>query len=168
MPRKSPVIVAAAVCLLAFCGPSLFAQENLSHTLETKFCTIHYSEEKALSSFLWRITGEKGDLQVTEKTRNRVDEITDRVRSLLDMYPNPFHFEIDLEPQQSGQPVAHYSHPQKAISVSAERVTDGILAHEIAHAVINNSFSQPPPEKAQEIMAQYVDKHLWDELVELT
>ena len=37
----------------------------------------------------------------------------------------------------------------------------GVLAHEVAHAIINQYFAVPPPSKVQEILSQYVDKHLW-------
>jgi hypothetical protein len=32
----------------------------------------------------------------------------------------------------------------------------------MAHAVINFYFKVPPPAKMQEILAQYVDLHVWD------
>jgi hypothetical protein len=60
-------------------------------------------------------------------------------------------------------PVAFYSHGSRTIVISIDDITDRILAHEIAHAVICAYFLPPPPVRMQEILAQYVDKHLWDD-----
>jgi len=106
--------------------------------------------------------------------QTRVDRIVERVRTFLDMYPPDLYFgiylfqtydEIENAYKTMGilgkAPIAFYSHRTKAIYISIEDITDRILAHEIAHAVINFYFVTPPPGKMQEILAQYVDKHLW-------
>ena len=59
-------------------------------------------------------------------------------------------------------PLAFYSHKTKTIHVDVSSITDGVLAHEMAHGVINFYFKTPPPAKMQKILAQYVDLHLWD------
>ena len=59
-------------------------------------------------------------------------------------------------------PLAFYSHKTKTIYVDVSSITDGVLAHEMAHGVLNYYFKTPPPAKMQEILAQYVDLHLWD------
>jgi hypothetical protein len=59
-------------------------------------------------------------------------------------------------------PVAFYSHRSRTIAVSIDDITDRIFAHEIAHAVICAYFVTPPPSAMQEILAQHVDKNLWD------
>lgn len=105
--------------------------------------------------------------------------IVERVCRILDMYPPNLHFNIyiytlqrDIEKLYFRMgashifekiPIAFYSHKSKTIYVSLENITSGVLAHEIAHAVINFHFHTPPPQRMQEILAQYVDKHLWEE-----
>jgi len=97
---------------------------------------------------------------------------------LLDMYPFDLSIKIcvyqshrDIESAYSHltplgafgkTPIAFYSHRSRTIYVSVENTGAGVLAHEIAHAVINFYFPEPPPERMQEILAQYVDKHLWE------
>lgn len=108
--------------------------------------------------------------------KNRVDRIVEKIAAILDMHPPDLHFSIylyqtyrELENTYRGMgimgkaPIAFYSHRTKAIYVSLENITDRILAHEIAHAVINFYFGTPPPGRMQEILAQYVDKHLWEQ-----
>ena len=158
MRRSAGLILFAA--LLLSCTPA-FAEK----TLQTEFTTIHYSDDSYLSDFLWRITGKRLNGEATgQLTRNRVDEIVEKVISILDMRPSPFRFDIYLEPHQSGGTIAFYSHERRAIIAVYNRVTDGVLAHEIAHAVMNAYFGTVPPEKTQEILAQYVDQNLWSEV----
>lgn len=161
MRRRSLALFAAAFFLAA-------PKASAENAFDTKYATIHFDEESHLNDFLWRITGTKLTAgQAAEGlTKNRVDELVERVESLLDMYPHPFRFQIEITPEAGADdgPPAHYSNEMRRIYVSPSTVTDGMLAHEIAHAVICAQFSVPPPEKAQEILARYVDQNLWSEV----
>lgn len=158
MPRALFLLAA----LLLF-SSNAYAQNSLS----TRYATVHYSDDSDLNDFLWRLTGQKmTGPSVPQLTSTRVDELVERVQSLLEMRPAAFRFDIFLKKTYDGAgAIAYYSHETKSITAVAGRVTDGVLAHEIAHAVINASFSPAPPEKSQEILAQYVDQHLWSEAV---
>lgn len=158
-----------------FCPSDLLAQE-LTKIDETKYATIHYSTDSDLNTFTRNISGgftlfggSKGN-----SPKNRIDKIVERVCELLDMHPPDLQFkiysystfkELELEYRSitfSGMsPTAFYNHKTRTIYISVQDITDGILAHEIAHAVINLYFGVPPPRKMQEVLAQYVDKHLW-------
>lgn len=163
---------------------SVYACDGWPKSFGTKYATICYTNEKSLEKFTKGIG--KGTLffsDGTEKnpseTGKKVDSIVDRVSKLLDMYPFDLHFNIQIYQNQKevksaytrmapasafGRiPIAYYSHKIRTINVSVENISSGILAHEIAHAVINFYFPEPPPERMQEILAQYVDKHLWEE-----
>ena len=146
--------------LLSATHPS-FAGDKI---LETKFATIHYNEDEEITHFFWRLSGKRVSLTGnTELIRNRLDELVERVERLLEMYPAPFRFELRLKAHYVSGSIAEYSHHTRSITVALDRLTDGVLAHDMAHAVINAYFPVPPPEKAQEILAQYVDKHLYEE-----
>ena len=56
--------------------------------------------------------------------------------------------------------VSFYRHKDETIYVFVDQLSIGILAHELAHAVISNSFEPVPPAGVQEILAMYVDKSL--------
>ena len=99
----------------------------------------------------------------------------EKVRATLDMYPSDLHISLLLYPDHrsiekkfrlftmtGNVPLAFYSNKTKSIYLNVNSVTDGVLAHEMAHAVINFYFKVPPPAKMQEILAQYVDLHIWD------
>ena len=132
--------------------------------LETRFATIHYADDQEINDLFWRISGKRLLLTgQTEMIKNRLDELVERVEQALEMYPPSLHFGVELRAHYVSGAIAEYFHRTKAITVSLDRVTDGVLAHEMAHAVICAYFPVPPPEKAQEILAQYVDKHLYEE-----
>jgi hypothetical protein len=55
-----------------------------------------------------------------------------------------------------------YVHGLETIYTSVQDVTDSQIAHEMAHAVIDNYFKVIPPERTAEFLATYVDSHLED------
>lgn len=52
---------------------------------------------------------------------------------------------------------AFYLHEEKTIFISLEDAAVGVVAHEMAHALICHHFGAPPAENIQEILAGYVD-----------
>lgn len=174
------------VCCLLFAACSLLAAvncfaEDWAKAYETQYATIYYSEDRDIATFTGNIgRGLQFFGESQEKNpmlaKNRVDGIVERVEQILDMYPSNLHFKIyiysaykdlSLKYLATGSfgkpPIAFYSHKTRAVYVSLSDITDGVLAHEIGHAVINFFFPVPPPARMQEILAQYVDKHLWSE-----
>ena len=128
----------------------------------TYYCTIHYSSETALNDFFWRITGRRFELaDDLDLAKSRVDRLVDRVQSILDMFPSDFHVNIELRDRYEEGMIALYNRSDDNIVVYVNKITDGILAHELAHAVINDYFVYTAPYKIQEVLAQYVDTHLW-------
>ncbi len=155
MPRIFPGVF---LFLLIF-SPELSAAE-----LQTRYAVIHYQDEAEIQNFSWRISGKRlAGAGASELARSRVDEIIERVKTVLDMHPPSFKVSIFLR-QNPGGAIAFYSHESRSITAVPNRVTDGVLAHEIAHAIMNSYFSTAPPEKTQEILAQYVDQNLWSEV----
>jgi hypothetical protein len=158
--------------------PTVFALEE-SKVIETNCCKIQYQYSELLRNFTLRIGGfkytSKGLDDNPANVKTRVDGIMKKVQSILDMYPEDLRISIVLYPEHNSLsnmfrqfskagniPIAFYSHKSKSIYVDVSSVTDGVLGHEMAHAVINFYFVTPPPAKMQEILAQFVDLHLWD------
>lgn len=57
---------------------------------------------------------------------------------------------------------AWYLFDQNTIYLQINDIDEGMLAHEMAHSIIDNYFQVRPPPAAAEIMARYVDAHLTD------
>ncbi len=73
-------------------------------------------------------------------------------QELQDVFRELFSQELEAE--------AFYFAEENAIFISAADITAGILAHEMAHAIINHFFVVMPPEKIQEVLAGYVEYHI--------
>jgi len=141
------------------------ASAQAEKVFETKFTTIHYTDDAQIDSFIWRLGGHRLEyLNEPELASHRIDRLIERVSMILDMYPENFHIEIHL--QQDPLPknkIAYFEYETNAIYSSVDNVSDGVIAHELAHAIIVGYFPTPPPSKVQEILAQYVDKQLWSD-----
>ena len=57
----------------------------------------------------------------------------------------------------SRHPSSFYHYEKNTIYVSQEKLTLGVLAHEVAHAVVSHYFVVPPPVKVQEVLCGYVE-----------
>ncbi|MFC1867599.1 hypothetical protein ACFL0H_05635 [Thermodesulfobacteriota bacterium] len=44
--------------------------------------------------------------------------------------------------------------------ITIEDLHEGMLAHEIAHSIIDHYLTVRPPSESAEILARYVDSHL--------
>ena len=142
-----------------------FTSCHAEEIFQTKYTTVHYETAKDMTDFVWRLGGKRYNLaEETALVSNRIDRIVERVKALLDMRPRNFHIDIYLRKGglEYGK-IAHYEYGTKAIYVSVDDVSDGVFAHELSHAIIDQYFVNAPPSKVQEILAQYVDQHLWNE-----
>lgn len=57
---------------------------------------------------------------------------------------------------------AWYMFEVNTIYINKDDVDEGMIAHEMAHSIIDHYFSVRPPEATAEILATYVDLHLED------
>lgn len=148
--------------------------------LETRYATIVFNDEGDLFEFGRKLGGplsivSRSNPNVKVHIKENVDKIVFRVKALLDMHPEALRFTVHIHPTEKGltdayngtgamgdPPVAFYSHKSRTIHMGLGNATDRVFAHEVAHAVINSYFTVPPPPQVQEILAQYVDKHLWE------
>jgi hypothetical protein len=169
-----------AILLLIMSVPAgLMAEEGLK-TYQTQYATIASASDADRFRFTLNIGSGLSFLSPSPENnpllvKTRVDKIVETVKSLLDMHPPTLRFTISLCKTQTAvtaaykalgmrdaAPVAFYSHKSRTIVVFIDGITDRILAHEIAHAIICAYFVVPPPAQMQEILAQHIDKHLWD------
>lgn len=173
--RLRPLIL---IILTLFLPSAAFGEEKV---LETFYASIYYQADEDLVDFAGRISRvpyasrHEGE-QSKSDLKQDIDKIVYRVKTLLDMYPQNMRFSVRIytdplsvreryaEHSKRGKaPIAFYSHQTKTIYCALPNLSGGIFAHEVAHAVINFYFPVTPPAQMQEILAQYVDKHLWDE-----
>jgi hypothetical protein len=151
--------------LLILAGSAVPAISQTEKTLNTKYTKIHFNDDKDLIDFLWRLGGTRIDLeQDRELASNRVDRIIERVQAILDMRPEGLNIGIYLQRGNlQHNEIAYYQYNTKSVYISVDKVSDGVFAHEISHAIVDQYFTTPAPSKIQEIITQYVDRYLWSD-----
>ena len=176
-PSLIKIFFILSIQLIYTTTPLAFEGKNI---YKTKYADIHYSHGKDLNNFKRRIKSTRLFSFLKKKDnfslKNRLDELVEKVEAILEMYPPQLNFHIILYVTNKEvakkfknlsifgkPPISFYFHKTKAIYLSVDLITDRILAHEIAHVLINNFFVDIPPRKMQEILAQYVDLHLWED-----
>ncbi len=157
------------------------------HILETTHAKIRYHSLKDLKDFNEKIDyssglsgmkelfSKKSSDDLTNKIQQKIDAVYERVQEILDMRKlmkkvivNIYHnkkelhaayYEIFKKPCRLR---AWYIHEWNTIFVRADDIHEGMLAHEIAHSIIDHYLSVRPPKATAEILARYVDGHLFD------
>ena len=155
--------------------------------LETKHTTICYRTPSDLDKFdrmvayfpgQWvfpnpfRKSESKDRLQ---KIGQKIDTLYERVQEILDMRKwfkkvsinlyadkkelDAAYFELYRQPCQIR---AWYAYESNTIYVNADDTHEEILAHEMAHAIIDHYLLVRPPAAAAEILARYVHTHIYD------
>lgn len=174
-------MVAPAVVLIALLFSISYPVAAQEAGLETRYATVVFTDEGELFELARKLGGPGSVVSSTNPNlrghiKENVDRIVFRVKVLLDMHPEALKFTVRLYPSDRAlrdayqglgafgdPPLAFYSHKSRTIHMGLQNATDRVFAHEVAHAVINAYFTVPPPAQVQEILAQYVDRHLWED-----
>lgn len=176
-----------AVAWLVQAGPA-FAQDPLTQRLETRHTVILYDSMDTLSRFessvdyapegfrfggIFSAAPEGEDL--LQAVAQKVDALYERVQEILDMrgklekkvtlrvYPDKDAL-ARVYQAFTGSPSlrvrAWYIYERNTVYLNSRDVHDGMVAHEVAHAIIDHYLMVRPPRATAEILARYVDEHL--------
>ena len=163
-------------------------EDNISWIeLETKHTIIKYQSMKDLKSFDKNInyypisssdlegflSFSSGKKDIKEMVEGKVDALYRRVQDILGMRKpmkkmiiNVFHNRRQLKDaffriyNKEGQFRAWYIYESNTIYINVDDVHEGMLAHEMAHSIIDNYLIVRPPSESAEILARYIDVHL--------
>jgi len=107
----------------------------------------------------------------------KFDLILYKVEEILDMYPRKMDLKIKIYKDQkqlnrayyqvfnrrnrAGR-ISYYIHKYETVYTTEEAIRQGVLAHELTHAVCDHYFLVRPSVKISEFLAQYVEMHLED------
>jgi hypothetical protein len=150
-----------------------------------RFASIHYQEPGQLDRLAQKIQPAALTVSLNQifmgstrsiheaKAGRYVDQLFQRVQAVLEMPKHDMKVQIRLYRDQADlsaafeqitarhtQAPAFYWKETNAIYLNLERISVGILAHEMAHAVIAHYFIISPPEKVSELLCQYVDREV--------
>ncbi|MCP4723044.1 MAG: hypothetical protein GY860_26625 [Desulfobacteraceae bacterium] len=157
------------------------------YTLKTKYLTLKYENVQDLNTFNEKIdfspdtsnfSSFSGTSQsssgtgVEKKMVNKLDALVEKVQLILDMR-KPINIIIRIYPDETALHTAYfnifntrkklrawYIFEYNTIYVNAQDLFSGMLAHEIAHAIVDHFLAVRPPRATAEILARYVDRHL--------
>ncbi len=168
------LIVSFCMCIAAWDSVSY------GYEIESHYATINYERKEHLTKFSKAIAfGNPSSSAMTERTLKtedevirQIDDLTEKVKRLLRLFPGEVKFRIVLLPLRDVQRiysaryrmnveyVAFYALEDKTIFVSVDDITIHVLAHELAHVVIDHSFHVCPSVEVQERLAQFVETHI--------
>ena len=165
----------------------LSADDTAWQSIETKHTIIDYQSPEDLKTFnkkvvyysarwnLKSLFSPSGSNSLPDKLKKKVDALYERVQEILDMRKrmnkviiNISHDEKQLHAafykifKKKCSVRAFYIYKYNTIYINADDLNEGMLAHELAHAIIDHYFTVRPPEATAEILARYVDRHLLD------
>jgi hypothetical protein len=173
--------------LIIFSCSSLFALDfkdgyKGNKRLKSNFFTVYFESDQALNNFEFAIdvpyniralTLEPTVLYETGDVAGELDILYLAVSAILDIELSKYSCKIKvcddaeslsrISNRLFGRTIdvpAFYVLENNTIYVDARDVNINILGHELAHAIQNEYFVVPPPQKIQEVLAGYVEYQL--------
>ena len=154
-------------------------------TIETKYTIIHHQSSEALKKFnnkvnygqerwgLGRLFSTPSSDEVIDKITKKVDILFERVQEILDMRKKMKKVTINVYRDKEQLHDAYskiykgpcrirawYRYGNNTVYVHVNDLHEGMLAHELAHSIIDHYLLVRPPAATAEILARYVDSHL--------
>jgi hypothetical protein len=192
MFRTALFLLALLLMQLAPGLPGPVSAENWQ-TLKTKYLELRYQDPGDLKQFDRQIrfsevktSGVSGFFTGSSKSSgsltsfeqrlaDKLDQLFEKVQLILDMR-KPITVKVQLYPDQAALHEAYFKIYKKkrqlrawyifeynTIYLNVQDLSDGMLAHECAHAIVDHYFDARPPRATGEILARYVDAHLFKE-----
>lgn len=154
-------------------------------TLETRHAIIHYQtlddlkrfnkkiKYRVESSGLKTLFSPSSTFGLEDTVSKKVDALFKRAQQILDMRKkinkiiiNVYHDKNQLyeEYKRIYRKKCHirawYEYRLHTVFICIEDMHEGMLAHEMAHGIIDHYLKVRPPTATAEILARYVDSHL--------
>ncbi|PIP68005.1 MAG: hypothetical protein CO035_00535 [Candidatus Omnitrophica bacterium CG_4_9_14_0_2_um_filter_42_8] len=181
------IFILLSIFYISLTGNKGYAQEEERSVFASKFCTIFYENDVDLKKVSRRLNlgfsnfysprnyKESPGISIQDIIADKFDAIFNRTEEILDMYPARIHVTINIYKTQEelnkiyeeffnepNNAVSFYIYKTNTIYTIESKLTENILAHEMAHCIIDHYFVMLPPRKIQEMLAVYVDVHLKD------
>lgn len=160
----------------------LWPATNPAAELQTRLARLDYQDEQLLQQFNQRVRlglanslgRQRSELLLQDEVSNKLDLVYGRVQEILDMHTPASKLSIVLLPSTVAVQalykeqfathvdyIAFFSPAENRVYLAVDQVNIRVLAHELAHVVIQHYFHQRPPERVHELLAQYVEKQFF-------
>jgi hypothetical protein len=178
------ILILLSLFLLAFRGV-VQGETPVWQNIETKYTIIHYQSLEGLRKFddrvnygeeewgLQRLFFTQNSHEIIDRIKKKVDVLFERVQQILDMRKKMKKVTINVyrdkeqlhdayfeQYKTSCRIRAWYEYKYNTVYVNVDDLHEGMLAHELAHAIIDHYLLVRPPTASAEILTRYVDKHL--------
>ena len=153
------------------------------YPLETEYTILVFGSMEVLSRYYSAVDYGPGHLNQspsllseTDLKRNaaaKTDAVFERVQAILDMRKRIPKVRVRLYPDKAALKKAYavisgdkrvmrawYLFRTNTVYLNVRDLHEGMLAHELAHGIIDNFLRVRPPTNTAEILARYVDAHL--------
>jgi len=175
------VIVILVVALAGIPGPGLAQPPAWNHVVG-RHAIVAYQHRDELIAFNRQIrygfqfgVPEGSDEALAALVAGKVDALYERAQQILDMRGKSEKVTIRLHPDsrrlheiyqalfKAECPYrAWYLYEKKTVYINVADVTAGMVAHEVGHHIIDHYFKVRPPAATAEILARYIDAHLFE------
>lgn len=151
---------------------SRYVERLVYHSVEE---LQEFNDNLRLTRQLSAMVAQKRPATIEEEVLAKLDIIIEKVEVVLDMFPNNLGLSVHVLPDRDAVSaafrrtynkkvdyLAYYSLSEDTIYFSASDASIRVVAHEIAHAVVDDFFQVRPPYTMHELMAQFAEKHVTD------
>jgi len=156
------------------------AVQGRAAEIESRYTTIVYDREDLLQRFndevrlrgLSYLMRTRTSLTAADEAKNKLDVVIERVQKVLEMYPK-LKIRVVLVASDADVAAAYkrlygrtvdfiafYSPREKTVYVSVSDVNLHVIAHELAHVVVDHYFGISPSARIHEVLAQFAETHL--------
>lgn len=162
---------------------SLLSSPSFGFEIKSRYATLIYKDEKQLLEFnkkaLKNISYHGKSVIFADEVTGKLDVLIEEVILIL-VQSRPaekLKFKIMLLPSDTDVQriyseeygkgdgyIAFYSPRDNTIFISVNDLRLGVLAHELAHVIINSYFYNAPTKMIHEALAQFVEKHIDEEV----
>lgn len=167
-------------------GPPLATAQAVMDWVITEgyFCTLYMKPDVNIERLNRKIDTYGVDFGLTvkpvyqgsgpeEELSYKFDLIFLKVQEILDMRPPQIRVDVKIYRtreevytvyaeifNETGELVAFYMFTINTLFACAERISAPLIAHEMAHCIVDHHFKVPPPEKIAEMIAHYAQLNL--------
>ncbi|BDD87644.1 hypothetical protein [Desulfofustis limnaeus] len=175
--RGMHLLAAALLCLLWLDNAgAAYRSRYVGRLIYTSVEDLQeFNDNLRLTRQLSAMVAQKQPATIEEEVLAKLDIIIEKVEVVLDMFPNNLAISFHILPDRRAVSsvyrqkynkqvdyLAYYSLSEDTVYFSAYDATIRVVAHEIAHAVIDHFFQVRPPYNMHELMAQFAEKHVTD------
>lgn len=175
--RLCRLLLAGLICLLlADTAVAAYRSRYINRLIYNSVEDLHeFNDNLTLTRQLSAMAHQKSPATIEEEVLAKLDIVIEKVEVVLDMFPNNLAITVRILADRAAVSgvyrqkynrkvdyVAYYSLSENTIYFSAYDTSIRVVAHEIAHAIVDHFFEVRPPYNMHELMAQFAEKHVTD------